>query len=115
MNGMEEREERQARVKAVRAALVRLDEFKGRADEELLGRLRLEFERRISELDSSQRITGNLLGMPKPITYQFLLVDALEAERRTILRLRNEGVINDEVLRRIQRDLDLVELQFNRS
>jgi len=114
-DGTEEREERQARVKAVRAALVRLDEFKGRADEELLGRLLLEFERRISELDSSVRITGNLLGMPRPITYQFLLVDALEAERRTILQLRNEGAINDEVLRKIQGDLDLVELRFNRS
>jgi CPA1 family monovalent cation:H+ antiporter len=33
----------------------------------------------------------------------------LKTERRTILRLRNERVINDAVLRRIQRDLDLAE------
>jgi hypothetical protein len=29
-----------------------------------------------------------------------------------ILQLRNEQVINDEVLRRIQRDLDLAELRL---
>jgi hypothetical protein len=32
---------------------------------------------------------------------------ALDQERRTIIRLRNQDVINDEVLRRIQRDIDL--------
>lgn len=51
-DGTEEREERQARLKAVRAALVRLDQFKGKADDRFLGRLRLEFESRFRELDS---------------------------------------------------------------
>jgi hypothetical protein len=32
-----------------------------------------------------------------------------------ILELRNEQVINDEVLRRIQRDLDLAELRPTRT
>jgi hypothetical protein len=39
----------------------------------------------------------------------------LLAERRTILQIRNERFINDEALRRIQLDLDLVELRLNRS
>jgi CPA1 family monovalent cation:H+ antiporter len=33
--------------------------------------------------------------------------DLLDVERRTIIELRDRGTINDEVLRRIQRDLDL--------
>ena len=34
---------------------------------------------------------------------------AFVIERRTIIKLRNEDVISDEVLRRIQRDIDLAE------
>jgi hypothetical protein len=33
-------------------------------------------------------------------------------ERTTILQLRNRGVISDEVLRRIQRDIDLAEARL---
>jgi hypothetical protein len=33
-------------------------------------------------------------------------------ERHTILHLRNENVISDEVLRRIQRDIDLAEARL---
>jgi hypothetical protein len=44
-----------------------------------------------------------------------LLSEALQAERRTILQLRNQEFINDEVLRRIQRDLDLSEMRLNRQ
>ena len=44
--------------------------------------------------------------------YEQLSHEALLVERKTILRLRNERVINDEVLRRIQRDLDLAEARL---
>lgn len=44
--------------------------------------------------------------------YERLSLEALQVERRTILRLRNEEVINDEVLRRIQRDIDLAEARL---
>jgi monovalent cation/hydrogen antiporter len=33
--------------------------------------------------------------------------DLLEAQRRTIVRLRSQGVISSEVMHRIERDLDL--------
>jgi hypothetical protein len=35
--------------------------------------------------------------------------DALDVERRTIIQLRDEYLIDDEVLRRIQSDLDHAE------
>jgi CPA1 family monovalent cation:H+ antiporter len=38
-----------------------------------------------------------------------LSVEALRVERETAIRLRNEGRINDSVLRRIERELDLNE------
>ena len=45
--------------------------------------------------------------------YERLSQEALLVERKTILRLRNEGVINDEVLRIIQRDIDLAEARLH--
>jgi hypothetical protein len=41
-----------------------------------------------------------------------LQYEALQVERQTIIRLRNELVISDEALRRIQRDLDLAEARL---
>ena len=38
-----------------------------------------------------------------------LSLEALHVERETAIRLRNEGRINDTVLRRIERELDLSE------
>ena len=37
----------------------------------------------------------------------------ISAEREAVIRLRDEGIINDETLRRIERDLDLEALRAN--
>jgi hypothetical protein len=44
--------------------------------------------------------------------YQELQQAALKIERDTIIDLRNRQIINDEALRRIQRDLDLAEARL---
>ncbi len=41
--------------------------------------------------------------------YQRLQREILAAERQTLLELRNEGRITNEVMRRVERDLDLEE------
>ncbi|MDQ3941839.1 MAG: hypothetical protein M3254_01880 [Actinomycetota bacterium] len=41
--------------------------------------------------------------------YQRLLRELLRAQRQTLLRLRDEGKIGDEVMHRIEHDLDLEE------
>jgi CPA1 family monovalent cation:H+ antiporter len=38
-----------------------------------------------------------------------LTLEVLRVERETAIQLRDEGRINDEVLRRIERELDLTE------
>ena len=38
--------------------------------------------------------------------------DLLDAERRALVDLRDRGVIGDDVLRRVQRDLDLDEVRM---
>ena len=44
--------------------------------------------------------------------YQRLRREVLEAQRDEIIWLRNEGIINDEVMRRIERDLDLEDARW---
>ena len=41
--------------------------------------------------------------------YQRLLRELLRAQRKTLVRLRDEGEIGDEAMHRIERDLDLEE------
>jgi hypothetical protein len=48
-------------------------------------------------------------------SYQRLQQAALDVERRTIIQLRDEYVINDDVLRRIQLDLDHAEARLRAS
>jgi CPA1 family monovalent cation:H+ antiporter len=38
-----------------------------------------------------------------------LLLEVLQVERESLLKLRNDAAIGDDVLRAIQRDLDLLE------
>ena len=47
--------------------------------------------------------------------HRSLLVELLRVERKTAVRLRNEGRINDEVLRKIEHELDLSETRLQLS
>jgi monovalent cation/hydrogen antiporter len=48
-------------------------------------------------------------GEDDAMTYKRLQREALQAERSAVIGLRNRGEINDEILRRIERELDLEE------
>ncbi|PYM15578.1 MAG: Na+/H+ antiporter [Verrucomicrobia bacterium] len=111
-DGAAEKEEREARLKANQAALARLDAIAERdpAKADVLQRLRIEYEDRIRQLEAYENAGG-----PRGLfssEYEHLSYEALQVERRIILQLRNEGVISDEVLRRIQRDIDLAEARL---
>ena len=112
-SGQTEEEEREARLKANLAAMARLVELEetSKFPAELFRRLRVEYEDRIRQLEACA--TASTDGFPHHISseYEQLQLETLQVERRTILQLRNERVINDVVLRRIQRDLDLAEAQ----
>jgi hypothetical protein len=45
--------------------------------------------------------------------YQRLRRELLDAERQSVVSLRREGRINDEVMNRIQRDLDLEDARLD--
>ena len=46
--------------------------------------------------------------------YQCLHQEVLQAERMTMIQMRNQGTINDEVLHRLEREFDLEEEQLKR-
>jgi len=114
-DGAAELEERTARIKANEAALSYLEELKTDPEipPEVLARLRASYDDRLRQLDACAGSSAEKRGTHPPTSlYQRLEQEALTVERRTIIQLRDEYVINDEVLRRIQRDLDLAEARL---
>jgi len=108
-DGSAEREDAKARIKAAEAALARLEEL---ADEDwvhpdTVDRLRGQYRFRTSRFQA--RYTGeDGDGVEERSTrYQRLRRELLDAERGAVLALRNDGVITEEVMHRVQRDIDL--------
>src|SRR6516164_10946545 len=111
-DGLANLEERMARLKANEAALAYLAEVDRQFPPDIVERLRAEYDDRIRQLEVCAR-SGEDRSEGLVASYQRLQQDALNVERRTIIRLRDEYVINDEVLRRIQSDIDHAEARLN--
>jgi Na+/H+ antiporter len=110
-----EREERVARLKANEAALARLDAMESlkQAKPNTIERLRAEYVDRIQQLRSEgaqEKRVGRLFSPD----FEELAREALDTERQTVIGLRNEEIISDQALRRIQRDIDLAEARLQR-
>ena len=110
-----DKEERLARLKANEAALERVEELgsSNEARPESVERLRSEYADRIREL-SKETAHGESIRRLYSRDFEQLAREALETERDTVIGLRNEEAINDEVLRRIQYDIDLAEARLHR-
>jgi CPA1 family monovalent cation:H+ antiporter len=110
-----DKEERLARLKANEAALARVEELgsSNEARPESVERLRSEYADRIREL-SKETAHGESIRRLYSRDFEQLAREALETERDTVIGLRNEEAINDEVLRRIQYDIDLAEARLHR-
>jgi len=113
-DGATQKEELHGRLAAVQAALAQLNQFKGKSDDRILLRLRTEYENRMRDLEFQATTDKQNFDSAKSPTYEQMLSEVLLAERNMILQLRNKQIISDDVLRRIQRDLDLAELRLNR-
>jgi Na+/H+ antiporter len=113
-DGSARKEELEARLKANRAALNHLKKIaeSNPAKADALERLRVEYEDHIRQVEGDEpKNAGTPLRLFSS-EYERLSHEALQEERKTILQLRNESVISDEVLRRIQRDIDLAEIRL---
>src|ERR1700704_1116295 len=106
-----ESEEEEARKAMVKAALAHLEEAR-KKDGDKFGGVHEDFEERYKH--RLAKLTGTVdeeIGANPAVyaRYVELARELLRAERRTAVKLRNEGRINDELLRRVERELDLSE------
>ncbi|HEX8133856.1 MAG TPA: Na+/H+ antiporter [Actinomycetes bacterium] len=106
---VEEREEVRARLEATKAALARLDELamEDWTRDDTIQRLRGAYEFRRRRLKARVGKIEDDGYEDRSLAYQRLVRELLEAQRRTIVGLRNQGVISNEVMHRVERDLDL--------
>jgi CPA1 family monovalent cation:H+ antiporter len=107
-------EERRARLEANKAAIDFIENARGdgKFSPDAVGRLRAEYDERLEQLELCAQNPDDCRGEIATPQYQRLQRQALRVERKTIIRLRNERVINDDALRHIQRDLDLAEARL---
>ena len=120
-DGAEDQEEAHAREVATHAARTRLEslaaEWPGHLP--LIDTLRAQYAHRVSHLeDPAQRTDGQPVADTASEAEQELIEHRairraiIDAEREAIIDLRDSGVIGDDVLRRLERDLDLEELRM---
>jgi Na+/H+ antiporter len=116
-DGTEDEEERTARLEANKAAIEFIEKLRaeGKFAPDRVDRLRAEYDERVGQLELCAQNPDDCRGEIATPQYQRLQREALRVERQTVIRLRNQRVINDDALRRIQRDLDLAEARLTGS
>jgi monovalent cation/hydrogen antiporter len=102
-------EELRGRLRATDAALARLDELAGEewTRDDTVERMRGLYQFRRRRLKARAGYLADDGYQDRSLAYQRLVRELLEAQRREIVRLRNQGEISNEVMHRIERDLDL--------
>jgi monovalent cation/hydrogen antiporter len=111
------KEEREALIGASQAALARLDEIDNTVvlHPALLERVRSPYAERLNRLTAEARDDPECkLTEGESVAYRRLRGQALDAERRAAVALRNQGKVSEEVLQRVQEALDLEALQPDR-
>jgi monovalent cation/hydrogen antiporter len=105
----EEHEELKARLLATQAALTRLDELAGEdwTRDDTITRMRSWYEYRRRRLKARAGKIEDDGYEDRSVAYQTTVREVLEAQRNEIVRLRNAGTISNELMHRLERELDL--------
>jgi monovalent cation/hydrogen antiporter len=105
----EEQEELRARLGATNAALARLEELAAEdwTLDDTVDRLRGLYEYRRRRLSARAGLDEDDGYEERSLAYQRVLRELIDAQRGAIIKLRNEGAITNDVMHRIERELDL--------
>jgi CPA1 family monovalent cation:H+ antiporter len=108
-----DRELEQAQLAATRAALERLDDLEDEswAAPPLIEELRSEYDHLVGHYTNE----ADAADEAQHAVERRLQRELIEAARLAVIDLRNKGVIGDEALRHVQRDLDLDELGLDQE
>jgi monovalent cation/hydrogen antiporter len=114
-DGLAEREEAKARIHAAEAALERLEELVDEdwVREDTAERMRGLYNFRQARFRSRVDSEADGSAEERSLDYQRLRRELLDAERGAVIQLRRVGRIDDEVMRRVVRDLDLEDLRLD--
>jgi monovalent cation/hydrogen antiporter len=117
-DGLEAQEEAKARKRAAEAALERLEELSGEdwVLDDTAERLRGVYGFRVRRFGERFDETADGSSEERSLSYQRLRRELLNAERDSVLELRRSGVVSDDVMNRVLRDIALedVRLDFER-
>jgi CPA1 family monovalent cation:H+ antiporter len=111
-----EKEETHGRIGVADAALERLEQLEAEewVREDTAERVRGLYNYRRNRFAS--RFDGDPDGVEeRSAAYQRLMVELLYAQRQRLVTMRDDGSISDEVMHRIERDLDLEESRLEIS
>jgi CPA1 family monovalent cation:H+ antiporter len=108
-DGGAEREDAKARIKAAQAALDRLEELavEDWVRDDTAERMRGQYRFRTNRFRARYEGVDDEGVEERSTDYQRLRRELLDAERQAVIGLRNEGMITEEVMQRVQRDIDL--------
>jgi Na+/H+ antiporter len=111
-DGEDEDEETRSRLLVAKAGLARLDELAAAGDPapDVLAEVRERLLHRVHRLEARAHGGTHEADERFLAEYRRLRLAALAAERHEVVRLRDEEVISDDVMRRVQRDLDLEQI-----
>jgi monovalent cation/hydrogen antiporter len=107
-DGTEEREEVEARIRLAEAAIARTEEL-AREDwvrSDTIERVRALYEYRRRRFGAISGGDGDEY-QERTANYIRLMFEIIDAQRTTLIELRNVGDISDEIRRRVERELDL--------
>jgi CPA1 family monovalent cation:H+ antiporter len=110
-HGTDADEEQEARRIITSTALAHLEEARGQdvSDfDSVYDDIARRYARRLASL-TKEGNEGDAMSNRELQRYRTIVGELLPLERKTAVRLRNEGRINDEVLRKIEHELDLSE------
>ena len=102
-------EELHGRIHAAEAGLERLDELAGEdwTRDDTVDRMRGLLRYRQTRFSAQRDGDGDQRIEDRSRAYQRLLREVIDAQRDALVRLRNEGEISNEVMQRLERELDL--------
>jgi len=108
-----ELEEMHARTSAASEALIRIEELyaSGVITLDMKQRLRIRYDLALARLTSSPVLIDGATHENYSETEEHLI----EEERKLIIDLRNQGIIGDEAMRRIEYELDLESSRLERN
>lgn len=113
-DGEEGREELRGRLFAARAALEQIEllEAEEWTRDDTIERMRGMYRYRSRRFKAQAGKVEDDGYEERSVAYQRMVHSVIEAQRREIVRLRNEGTISNDVMHRLERELDLEETRL---